>query len=202
MNHSMQNYQRAFTLLELLVVIEIIALLTTVSLISIGGTRAKELTVASDIIMDHFSLAREYAISGNSPVEVWFLRPQGGTCVEAMQLYRIDESGQPIPLGRMSKLPPEIGIDSGSTLSPLFVVANAKKWNIQTDKPVITNYGQNYDCWFVRYLPDGGTTLPVGQQWYFTLHQAAMGDQLASLPVDYMVVSISPVTGRIGFYRP
>ena len=197
----------AFTLLELLLVVAIIALVGAMMASGLGVWSGRAITNAGNLLVENLSYARQLAVSGNRPVEVWFLRAQGTTPVTAFQIYTIDDDGDAVPSSEVFHLPTGAIIDSGnsngqSSLSPLITLSNQKQWGGGQTKPAIGTFGINYDCWSMRFMPDASTTLSPGQQWYLTVHSDKVGDQLTKLPVDYAVVSIEPLTGHVALYRP
>ncbi len=192
---------RGFSLLELLTVMAIIAILGALVVFSPSLLRSNDLTTGSNLVMEDMAYARELASSGNQPTEVWFLRSTGGKAITALQIYTIDQSGNPALYGGVHHLPASIGADSG-TLSPLFASSNKKQWTGTQVQPSIAGYGTGYDAWYVRFMPDGATTLPTTTYWYVTLHDIGLGDQLTALPPNYAVVGLDPVTGAVTLYRP
>jgi prepilin-type N-terminal cleavage/methylation domain-containing protein len=67
---------RAFTLLEMLVVITIIGLLSTIGLVAVKGmTKSNTMMAANRQLLDDFSYARQRAISDHTTVYVVFIPP-------------------------------------------------------------------------------------------------------------------------------
>jgi uncharacterized protein (TIGR02596 family) len=188
----------AFTMVELLCVMAVIAILIGLAVSSPSLFRSVNVTTSGNTVMEDLAYARELAIANNEPVEVWFLQPAGGTLITATQIYLVDQSGNSTSYGNIHYLPKNLGVDSGSYLSPVLVSGNLKSSNL----PAITGLGTNYKAWYVRFMPDGSTTLSTTQQWYLTLHDVALGDQLTSLPPNYAMISIDPMTGASSLYRP
>lgn len=191
----------AFTLLEILGALFIISVLAFIIVGSLTATGSSELTAGSNITVEQLALAREMAVSGNYPTEVWFLRKKDGTWIESLQIFRIDEKGRSVPSGKLQRLPQSVGIDSGE-LSTLFKTTTVKQWPDPADKPSIHPYGKDYDCWHVCFRLDGSASLAKKDQWYLTLHLKNLGDQLKALPPNYAVVGVSPSTGKVTLYRP
>lgn len=191
-----------FTLVEMLFVVLIMVILIALAVRPMLLGRAVSVTTAGNQVMEDLAYARELAIANNQPVEVWFLRPTGGTFLGALQIYTVDQDGNATSYGGPHHLPLNVGIDSGSTLSTLIATANKRQWTSPQVKPAITGYQTNYDAWFVRFMPDGTTTLTSNPAWFVTLHDVSLGDQLATLPKNYASVSIDSVTGAVSLYRP
>jgi len=206
-----------FTLLELMVVIAIMVLLLTLIVGSLGSGKANNVTNAGNQIMEDMALARELAISNDSPTEIWFLQPNGAGLtpyITATRIYTVDQNGNDVAYGPVHPLPIGLMVDSdgsspsGTTLSNLFGSGTLKSWDntgtSSQSQPIIPGYGTNYKCWYVRFMPDGSTTLGASQQWYLTLHDQKSGDGLTTgnWPSNYAMVSIDPVTGAVKLYRP
>ena len=191
-----------FTLVELLVVIVIVVLLGVALAASPGLWRSKGMTTAGNQVMEDLAYARELAVSGNQPTELWFLQPTGGTLFTGTQIYTIDENGAWSPYGGVHHLPANVGIDSGAALSSLFATANntQKTWTSEA-QAAISGYGLNYNAYYIRFMPDGSISQAT-QNYFITLHDVALGNQLPKLPANYVVLNIDYVTGSVSMYRP
>jgi uncharacterized protein (TIGR02596 family) len=194
-------------LLELLVVVAIIAIVGSLAVSGLGVWSGRGVTNAGNLLLENISFSRELAVSLDRPVEIWFLRAQGTTPVTAFQIYTIDDNGNAAPYSEVYHIPTGAIIDSGNSssaqnLSPLIAAATVRQWAGAQAKPSIGTFGSNYDCWYVRFMPDSSTTLAPSQQWYLTVHAQTLGDPLPSLPANYAVVSIEPFTGHVALYRP
>jgi uncharacterized protein (TIGR02596 family) len=188
-----------FTLVELLAVIVIVVLLGGLIVAGPGFSRSSGLTAAGNMVTDDLAYARELAISSNQKTEVWFLRPGGSTFITGLQIYTYDQNGAATSYGNVHHLPASVGLDSGTLLSPLFANGNKLTWTLPNVAPTISGY-PTYTAWRIGFMPDGSTT--SSNQWYFTLHDVSLGDQLATLPKNYAVVSVDAVTGAVSLYRP
>jgi len=71
-NREIQNNRHAFTLIELLIVIMLIAILASVSLISTEGSGVLSLEATARIVAADLRLARNYAIKFNTEYSVAF----------------------------------------------------------------------------------------------------------------------------------
>ena len=199
-----QTFRRkgAFTLVELLTVITIVVLLAALIAASPTLWRSNNVTTAANTVMEDMAYARELAVSSNEPAEIWFLQPTSATPIVATQIYAVDLNGVETSYGRVHRLPANIIIDSGTTLSSLFTTANNFK-NAST--PSIPGYGTSYTAWTVRFMPDGSIANSKGaatQNFFLTLHDTALGDQLAALPKNYALINVDYFTGAVTLYRP
>lgn len=201
---SVTRRRHAFTLVELLVVLAIIAVLASVGIGGLGIWKAWGVTSAGDAVHGNLALARELAISRNQPVELWFLqRKNSGPFVDAIQVRLVDSAGGTAGYDRVVRLPANVGIDTGTNLSPL-LAHNAKTWPAGSGQtqPTISDYGSDYGCWYVRFLPDGSTTLSNAAEQYCTVHEVFYGNGLTALPKNYALLNVAPQTGKVTLYRP
>ena len=193
---------RGFSMVELIVVLAIIAIVAALVTLPTNLWRSENVTTTGNLVMGDLAYARELAIANNQPVEAWFLRPTGGTSITGLQVYLIDQTGSASAYGTVRHLPLSLGIDSGSYLSPILVTGNQKTFGGSQVQPTIPGYGTSYQAWYVRFMPDGSTTLQNTQQWYLTLHDVSLGDQMTKLPANYAMISIDPSAGTVNLYRP
>jgi uncharacterized protein (TIGR02596 family) len=194
--------KRGFTLVELIVVMVIMVLLATLAFFSFGTVKGTNVTESGNMVMEDMAYARELAVSNNQPTEVWFFQPQGGTALTALRIYLVDKYGNSTSFGPVHHLPATVILDSGTFLSPLITAGNLKTWTGGQTKPTIPGYQTSYNAYYVRFMPDGSTTLSSSSQWYLTLHELRLGDQLPAVPANYAMVSLDPVLGTVSLYRP
>jgi uncharacterized protein (TIGR02596 family) len=193
--------RKAFSLIELLIVIAIASLVGVLVVTGVGNSQSAQLTASANQLLDTLSLAREVAIAKNQPVEVWFLKPKNEPFISSYQMRLVDPDGTTSAKGGLIRLATGIGIDTGSLLSSFVSSANTKQWG-GGSAPVIGSLGTNYDCWYLRFQPNGVPTLSSSSQHYLTIHRTGEGNGLASLPANYAVIGISPATGKARVYRP
>jgi uncharacterized protein (TIGR02596 family) len=191
-----------FSLLELLLVITIIVVMSTLLTIALGYWRGLGVSNGGRMVMEDMAFAQELAIANNQPSEIWFIRKTGGTFIEALQTYLVDQNGVASAYSPVHHFASNTRIDSGTYLSPLFAASNSKQWTGNQTQPQIPGYQTSYDCWFVRFMPDGSTTLPTTQGWFLTVHEQSSPNGAGALPVNYAMVSIDPLTGKLSLYRP
>jgi len=108
----------AFSLVELLVVMAIIGILTAVTFTAVNGVRSgRNLSTASDMVLDHFMLARQNALTKNARVR-WQIvsvpddRNGDASAFRRLQLEIFDAAArQWKPLRRPASLPLTIFAD-------------------------------------------------------------------------------------------
>ena len=192
-----------FSLIELLFVLVIIAVLSYLVFSSPGVMRSSSLTTAATMVMEDMAYARELSISSNAATEVWFFQPTGGNLITGLRIYTVDPNGNSTAYGPVHPLPASVGIDPGTSISTLFATANQEVWNSSSPQPTVPGYGTSYTAWFVRFMPDGSTTLTApATQWYLTLHDVSLGANVSPLPKNYAIVSTDYLTGAVTLYRP
>jgi len=200
--------RRGFTLLELLAVIAIIAIITVAVVPAVTGPlRSSNLTNGSLALMDTLNLARQTALTNNSPVEVRIYKTGGATSptdlqYRAYRLFSVDANNNKQALGTLKHLTEPVIISSGTTLSSLMAGRSGNSVQPE-DYPVPDNTAY---IWF-RFRPNGGTDLtPVegtGSNWFLTLLlENAPTTGTAGLPANYFTIQIDPVTGRARSFRP
>lgn len=210
-NAPHRRTRAAFTLFELLMVMGIVLIIGVLAIPALSSVkRSTALTRAEDEILGELSLARQHAISVNRDVEVRFYRvresaaPSAPWRFRAVQAYTYDAAGAATPLRIVRMLPREVVIDSGTTLSTLLAAARKKAWSADDPQPVVPGYGTDYEAWAFRFRPEGGTDLTPfpATPWFITLHDAGLGDSLATPPANYASIVVDPVSGQMSSFRP
>lgn len=213
---------RAFTLVEMLVVMAIIAILTALVTPSLTSVlKANSLTQGSQDLIGQLALARQEALTKNHPVEVRFYQyadpnlsgeiagdPSTGK-FRALQAFSISDTGFAAPIDKVEHFPTTFMFDSGPTLSSLISLAAAGS----TSGPVLTKGPQtfgipvadkNFNMVAFRFNPDGSTNLgptPNGG-WFITSHLIQYGDRLAKAPPNFATLQIDSSNGSLREFRP
>lgn len=223
--HSFQKKRIAFTLIEMLVVVAIVAALLAFSSPALMRTlQAAKLASAGDALMGSISEAQQVAYSRNVPVELRFFRHSGEmggiSLFRAYQLFKVvvmaqgagaqvQLSEEIVPVGDLIKLPEGIVIASDNKLSPLI---SGEGFQDNKDDDVTYNG--------IQFMPDGscrkvGATVTAGGTTLASLSFASLpqsfltvtydiGTEITTqnLPKNFYTIQIDPFTSKARSYKP
>lgn len=185
-----------FTLVELLAVMAIVVVLCSLAAVSLSGiTMGSNLTRAGNLVADQWTLARQEAVTRNRNVEVrFFYLPQDQTPAwRGLQVVRIEDNGDQVPVGRMIVLPEGILISASETLSPLMMAGDPILGTVKNP-----GYGTLSFRAF-RFRPNGSTGGALGANNFVTLYSS---EAQGSPPPNFCTVQVNPITGKVTTYRP
>ena len=223
---------RAFSLIELIVVISVLAIIAAFSVPAVTSLlQGSSLTQASQMLVDQVNLARQFALSKNTVVEVRFYRysdpdipgedvtkPDKGR-FRALQVFEILPTRAALPLGKLEELPISVILNANRDKPAEGFSSIVDKGKLETQE----QFGQNdpyylslpelprgikkqYEFVAFKFMPDGSTTLSPTGLWFLTLHGA--NDRPSKEgggvrpPANFFTLQIDPVTGTTKVYRP
>lgn len=185
-----------FSLLELLAVMAIVIVLCSLAAASFSEIlMGSNLTRAGNLVADQCTLARQEAVTRNRNVEVrfFYLSQEASPAWRGLQVIRIEENGNQVPVGKLLVLPEGILISDSETLSPLMMAGDPILGTIESPTHGTLSYRA------FRFRPNGSTGGALGSGNFLTLRSAmAQG----SPPANFCTVQVNPVTGKITTYRP
>lgn len=206
---------RAFSLLEIVIVIGVIAIISVFTAPALSSLiNGPMLTRASQTLANHIKLARQYATSKNRPIEVRVLRfhdPENlsGTSgleqFRAVQLLEVLESGVPVPIGNTEFFPQGIVLcadQRSSLLDPQGQPPRTPSKPDRTDPGLPRGIEKDYEFVSFRYLPNGSTDLAANYSWFMTLVTERDQSTNKDLPANFFLLQIDPVSGKAKEFRP
>ncbi|PTY02356.1 hypothetical protein DB346_09615 [Verrucomicrobia bacterium LW23] len=198
---------RAFTLVELLVVLAVMAVVTTLIVSSFGPADSNRLTTAANMVADQLALARQKAITANARVEVRFYQvPSAGSTTRvyrAMRSFVVGQDGVSKPVSTIHYLPDPIAISDADAMPAQNSIFPT---GVDTREDLPQSASTPYRSF--SFLPGGGTDLRTRtspntkRQWYFTLRNPSSKIISNNLPANYVVIQVQEMTGGIRIYRP
>ena len=200
-----RRLSQGFSLIELLVVIAILSILTLISVPAFQQiTRAASLNSASQVLADHFSLARQNALTRNRVIEVRLYQfrtseaTQSSYC--ALQLFQyLEQEDRYQAITPIAYLPNATKLLDDSGKTSLLNISGQPITPTTTDLK-IPGVGTSYKYLAFRFKPDGQTNLDPGENWFVTVVSSLTPD--SELPKNFTTVQIDPVTGNVRLYRP
>lgn len=207
----------AFTLIEMLLVVTIIAILLAFAGPSIfGALRGNRMTGAGESLLGAMSEAQQTAFSQGYPVEVRFYQyPDASTGVTGFRGYQFFKVTSPdganteqvAKISEVVKLPDGVYISSAATMSPTLVGGTFP--DSEANSGVA---GASYSA--MRFLPDGTCKAVASAaagiaalqhqplpNSFFTLVEDT-NTAVTVLPDNFYIIQTDPFTGKSRSYRP
>ncbi len=181
---------KAFSLIELLVVVALMAILMSLAMPAVRMSASMGISQAGDMVADQIALAKQEASTRSRDVEVRILQLDTNETAGfgGVQLWGADDLGAMKPLGRVVKLPVGVGVATAANISPLLGLTNG------------TIPGQNIPYRGFRIRSNGLPQREItAANNFLTVQSLRDGENLG---VNFYAVRIHPLTGRITSYRP
>ena len=208
-SRSIKLDSSAFTLIEMLGVVAIIALITAAVAPMVFGTLvATKLSSAGQTMSAAISLGHELAVAESHDVEVRFYsyteadEPGSKGAYRAIILVNPPSTltGDGIQMGEIIRLPSGIIIGDSSTLSPL--LSSTSITSSSDKEKFIRSSTAKYKAF--RFRPDGTTSLASveANKCYFTLGEERLLSDESRVPANFYAIQSDPLSGRASSYRP
>jgi uncharacterized protein (TIGR02596 family) len=196
---------RAFSIVELLVVIAIISILMALTVPAVSSLiENTNVTRGAQLVESQIQLARQLASSRNRPVEVRLIKvpAQSADGVSAIQLWQMDppsgaNAAQARPLTRAEMLPTAICISEDATAASRLFAKCGFTNSIPSGSPLS---GSSYAAF--QIFPSGLLSPYVDMQTAYVTVLPTRNAKETSLPRNYAIIQINPMTGTPSTYRP
>ena len=193
---------KAFSLLELLVVMSIMVLLLTLLVPSINGVmESGRLTQAATMLSNQFSIGHLKAIGENRPITLRFIRKDAASSFDRIQLLATGTQGNLLAVDRVNTLPIGIAVAQSAALSSLLdSTLNPEKAATSSD-PSLPGLGTSYRYIQFSFRPRGSLDLDITKKWFATVVYLR-NDQPSGIPANCITLQIDPVNGNFVTYQP
>ena len=197
--------RRAFSLLEMVVVVAIMGILLALATpYALATLRSTSLTSVGDLLMQKIGQAQMRAVTENRVValQFYFYEREGVKGCHAVQVVTVD----PATNVAIALEDPVFWSDGRAVLlegplSPLFSATPAADTGEAKDGPFASLSARMHR---IRFYPNGGTSLgvPLRQAYLTFINSERYREGASDPPPNYYTIQIDPVAGRARAYRP
>jgi uncharacterized protein (TIGR02596 family) len=217
---------RAFTLIEVLIVLTLIAMLLFFTVPGLKDVmKGSKLTSAADQIIGDLNLARQTAIKEGMPVEVRFYKFAGSgssTTEERFAAYQCFQLAQDLnePSDYTSERIPKAVFEKVKVIPQGVVLVDSKKWSSLLTEDTMKQGSERVrglvpgerdtEARYFSFIisPEGSTSLDQtgAKQWFITLvneseYQKAANPE-ALKPKNFINIQVDPYTANTRRYQP
>ncbi|MEM0895707.1 MAG: Verru_Chthon cassette protein D [Verrucomicrobiota bacterium] len=195
---------RAFTLLEITIVMLVVAILFTLAVPALQEhERSSRLADSADRLVRLFRLARQHAMTGNRNTQVRFYRfedPNVPGSIEAFRAARLTtpsedgETGDQI--SGLFLLPTRMVITDGEEFSSMFSLGEEL-----TERDFPTTGGSTVDYVGIEFRANGTIDGSPSARYFLTLWDENRAVR-EKPPKDYATIQVDPVSGGVDVFRP
>jgi uncharacterized protein (TIGR02596 family) len=188
----------AFSLIELLVVMAVLAILVSVSVPALTSlTAGSNLNRAGQLVGDQIAMARQEAVAKNRDVQIVFYNLTNGLTKgwRGMSVQRIEQTSSGkvmVAVSKVAQLPDNVIISESSTLSPMLTAGTTGTTNL-------ANFGSVQYSAF-RFRANGSLEGGFGAANNILTLQMATAQ--GNPPSNYYTIQVNALTGRVSVYRP
>ncbi len=203
----------AFTLIEMIVVVSIVAVLVTISAPHVSGVvNATRLRTAADTVYNRLLEAQSLAMLFNTDTELRFyaaqdlIDPSSRPTLRKLRVLTLrppdadeETAGTPTapgggvfePVGAITSLDQEVEVSSEPAYSSII--------DLGFTEPEAADAHGRYVA--VRFRSDGSAGLLPGKAWFLTLHEKDAHLRGSKLR-NFVTIQIEPATGRLRSFQP
>jgi uncharacterized protein (TIGR02596 family) len=194
----MSSKYRAFSLVEILVVVGILVVLLAFSLPAfMGQSKAANLRLAGDQLKAGLLLARQQALALNSAFEVRFYAESGTSGFTAYQILRVEGDGSSSPASKVEQFPANVVIPDEAELSPLLTESSLTGTQSGGGPSV---EGWNYAA--IQFRSSGELVDVDKDKAFLTLVDSQQEREAGKPPVNFVLVTVQPMTGMVMLTQP
>jgi len=217
--HSSSRRSRAFTLIEMLIVVSVIGMLLALTAPRVFSIlRSNELSTQGETLRNWLSQAQQKALSSNADVEVRFYKfaDLNSSQVEpeyrGAVYYQHDRFGELQPNSQIFRIRNPLSLSDNPRLSNILDQRMNKSPanSSEIQKEIRELFGLSVDTSSVeyssfRFRPNGSTDLDKTEVWFMTLVEDGRnvsGPGGSEIPRNFVCLQIDPFNGTIREYRP
>lgn len=222
MKISNQTTTRAFSLIELMLVLSVVGLLLAFAAPNLFSLMtANSLTAEGTLLRNQLTLAQQEAVSKSADVEIRFFYMTDASAAQVeeafrgYQLFQYNREGELAPISQFFRIRAPVTVSTvlstildksnrGDSGDEFYGFASPRTGTYEAPAGSGGSLeSTNYVAF--RFRPDGSTDLPNraggSDTWYVTLVQGE-GAAENSDPDNYVCLQVNPYNGKVSEFRP